>query len=193
MDTLFLLLREVLFLFLPNLFPSSSTFISILPYFVRTSLSKSCKTTYSGTEISHLTCIGSHPLRSNENKKISSVSRQSLFTTQTQNKTRQNYYANYLFLPWGKMHAMDIRIGIAHSGLHINQQMRGSICSVFLLILLKIFSNYCMPLSRSFSCHFQAESKVSSMLVSAFHPSSVLASVGSAQTFSISPARRGAI
>ena len=45
----------------------------------------------------------------------------------------------------------------------------------------------------SFSCQRHAESRVSSTVFSAFHPSSVFAQVGSAHTFSISPALRPTI
>ena len=51
---------------------------------------------------------------------------------------------------------------------------------------------YWMPSSRNFFCHFQAERSTSSVGVSAFQPSTLLALSTLPQTCSISPSRRGA-
>ena len=51
---------------------------------------------------------------------------------------------------------------------------------------------YWIPSSRSFCCHFQALFSTSSVGVSAFHPSTLLALSTLPHTCSISPSRRGA-
>jgi len=51
---------------------------------------------------------------------------------------------------------------------------------------------YCIPSSRSFCCHFQADFSTSSVGVSAFQPSTLLALSTLPHTCSISPSRRGA-
>ena len=52
--------------------------------------------------------------------------------------------------------------------------------------------NHMTPSSRNFSCHFQAEARTSSIGVSAFQPSTLLALSTLPHTFSMSPSRRGA-
>ena len=54
------------------------------------------------------------------------------------------------------------------------------------------FMIYCIPSSRSFCCHFQALFRTSSVGVSAFQPSTLLALSTLPQTCSMSPSRRGA-
>ncbi len=63
----------------------------------------------------------------------------------------------------------------------------------FILLIKTKISFYCIPLSRNFNCHSQAERKVSSIVSTAFQPSSLLAKSGLAQTFTISPVRRPTI
>lgn len=66
--------------------------------------------------------------------------------------------------------------------------------AVCLPVSASVWDNaYIIPFSRRWSCHFHADAIVSASGVSAFHPSTVLARVGSAHTWMMSPVRRPVI
>lgn len=84
--------------------------------------------------------------------------------TQTQNKTRQNYYT-----------CRRLRTSKTMTGIHIGVNVTSK-------NKIKYSKIYCIPRSRNFFCHSHAERSVSSIGVSDFHPNSLLANEGSAHT-----------
>ena len=120
------------------------------------------------------------------------------FLTQTQNKTRQNYFMlseHQLMLEKHHVHYKTIPIELndclvpnfklqqkdwrnVHDTINSPQDF---VYQLFYLCSLSLF------------CQFHADNSVSSILVSAFHPKIVLARLESAHTCSISPNRRPSI
>ena len=123
-------------------------------------------------------------LNKNHKKTLSPYSRRRITTTQTQNKTRQNYFTSL---------CLHIKYNLPNLHIHIYTRGYRQLVITTLEKRCYILYNYCIPSSLNFCCQAQAERNVSSMVDSAFHPNTLFARSGFAQTCSISPARRPTI